>query len=85
MGKLWKYFAVFMCSSLSYADPVPIWDSHLHYNAFDAQLFKPQTIINKLKANHIEKAAITSNPPLLVQRLKKIDPDRILYLALMKA
>lgn len=62
------------------ASPIKIWDTHLHYNAMDAQIFKPQTIVQKLEINQIEKAMVTSNPPMLVQQLKKASPDRILPL-----
>lgn len=67
-------------SPLIYAENITIWDTHLHYNAFDSQILKPETIIQKLKSNHIEKAVVTSNPPLLVQTLKNHDPSLILPL-----
>lgn len=58
-------------------EALPIYDTHLHYNRWDASLFKPDTILRKLKNQRIPAAWVTSNPPLLVQTLKKRGPHRI--------
>jgi len=40
----------------------PLFDSHLHYSAEDAQHFIPQAILNLLDKNSIPYAAVTGTP-----------------------
>jgi len=58
----------------------PLIDAHLHYNAVDAAEYSPQQIIEKLDQNNIMRAAVTSMPPQLVQRLHRHAPERIIPL-----
>jgi len=58
----------------------PLFDVHLHFNEQDAKQFTPEQIINTLQQQNIKHAVITSRPPLLIQRLYKLAPDRIIPL-----
>ncbi len=58
----------------------PLFDSHLHYSAEDAQRFNPQTIIGLLDKNAIRYAAVTGTPPEHVSKLYQLAPERIVPL-----
>ena len=61
----------------SYVSAQPLFDTHLHYSADDAQRFKPQDILEKLDKNNIQYAAVTGAPPEHVSQLYKLAPERI--------
>ena len=54
-----------------------LFDAHLHYTASDAARFSPEDIIRMLDDAGISRAAITSQPPALVDRLVAAAPQRI--------
>jgi len=54
-----------------------VFDAHLHYTARDAARFSPTGIIHILDDAGISHAAITSQPPALVERLVAVAPQRI--------
>ena len=58
----------------------PLFDSHLHYSAEDAQRFNPQAIIDLLDKNAIRYAAVTGTPPEHVSKLYHLAPARIVPL-----
>jgi predicted TIM-barrel fold metal-dependent hydrolase len=55
----------------------PFFDTHLHYNAADAQVFSPQNIIDKLNRSNIRYAVVTGIPSSHTRTLYKYAPDRI--------
>ena len=57
-----------------------LFDAHLHYTARDADRFSPAGIIRLLDDAGISHAAITSQPPALVERLVAAEPQRIVPL-----
>jgi len=54
-----------------------LFDAHLHYTARDADRFSSAGIVRKLDDAGISHAAITSQPPALVERLVAAAPQRI--------
>lgn len=56
----------------------PLFDTHLHYNAADAQVFSPQDIIDKLDRNGIRYAVVTGVPAAQTRALYRHAPERIL-------
>ena len=58
----------------------PLFDSHLHYSAEDAQRFNPQAILHLLDKNTIPYAAVTGTPSANVSRLYHLAPERIVPL-----
>lgn len=56
----------------------PLFDTHLHDNAVDAQA--PGTILEILARNGIERAVVTSIPPERVLALYRLAPGRIVPL-----
>lgn len=58
----------------------PLFDSHLHYSAEDAQHFKPQAILDLLNNNAIPYAVVTGTPSQQVSNLYRHAPDRIVPL-----
>jgi predicted TIM-barrel fold metal-dependent hydrolase len=58
----------------------PLFDSHLHYTAEDAQRFTPQEILHLLDNNSIAYAAVTGTPPAHVSKLYRMAPERIVPL-----
>jgi hypothetical protein len=57
-----------------------LFDAHLHYTAGDAARFSPSDIIRLLDEAGVSRAAITSQPPELVERLAAAAPQRIVPL-----
>ena len=57
---------------------LPLFDSHLHYDAADAAQFDPQQIIGKLADNDIRHAVVTSTPASHAAGLYRHAPERIL-------
>jgi predicted TIM-barrel fold metal-dependent hydrolase len=55
----------------------PLFDTHLHYNAADAQVFSPQAIIDKLDKNDIRYAVVTGIPSSQTRMLYRHAPERI--------
>ena len=55
----------------------PLIDGHVHYNAADAQVYRPQDIIARLDNNGIRYAVVTSTPASHAAALYKHAPDRI--------
>jgi hypothetical protein len=53
-----------------------LFDAHLHYTASDAARFSPMDIIRILDDAGISRAAITGQPPALVERLRAAAPQR---------
>ena len=58
----------------------PLFDSHLHYAAEDAQHFNPQEILQLLDKNAIPYAAVTGTPSAHVSKLYHMAPERIVPL-----
>lgn len=58
----------------------PLFDSHLHYSAEDAQRFNPQAILHLLDKNTIPFAAVTGTPSAHVSKLYHLAPERIVPL-----
>ena len=58
----------------------PLFDTHLHYNAGDAEHLSPQQIIAILDRNSIEQALVTGMPAQYAMQLHRQAPDRILPL-----
>lgn len=58
----------------------PLFDSHLHYNAENAERYTPAEIVAKFNADGIKAAAVTSRPPELVLRLYEEAPGQVLPL-----
>ena len=58
----------------------PLFDSHLHYTAEDAQSFTPQEILQLLDNNAIPYAAVTGTPSAHVSKLYHLAPERIVPL-----
>jgi len=58
----------------------PLFDTHLHYNARDAEHFSPQQIIAMLDRNSIENALVTGTPAQHAIQLQQQAPARILPL-----
>jgi len=58
----------------------PLFDSHLHYTAEDAQHFTPQEILHLLKKNAIPYAAVTGTPSVHMNMLYQLAPNRIVPL-----
>ena len=69
--------AAVLTSSLS---AEPLFDTHLHYNARDAERFSPQQIIATLERNAIAHALVTSMPAHHALQLHQLAPKRILPL-----
>jgi len=55
----------------------PLFDSHLHYSAEDARIFKPKDIIERLTKHSISYAAVTGTPAQHVTNLYQYAPERI--------
>jgi hypothetical protein len=74
-----KLFLLVMLFALACQDMLAqeLFDAHLHYTAHDAARFSPQDIIRILDDAGIAHAAITSQPPTLVERLVAVAPQRI--------
>ena len=58
----------------------PLFDSHLHYSAEDAQRFTPHEILQLLDKNAIPYAAVTGTPSSHVSSLYHLAPERIVPL-----
>lgn len=58
----------------------PLFDSHLHYSAEDAQRFNPQAILHLLDKNTIPYAVIIGTPSVHVSKLYHLAPERIVPL-----
>ena len=58
----------------------PLFDTHLHYNALDAERFSPQQIIAILDRNSIQYALVTGIPAQQAILLQQQAPTRILPL-----
>jgi len=57
--------------------PLFVFDTHLHYNAGHAHLYREEDIRQIFDQNNISHAIITSNPPELALKLYKTAPDII--------
>ena len=71
------------CLAALFVSPLsaqPLFDTHLHYNARDAEQFNPQQIIATLDRNSIQKALVTSMPAQYAMQLHRQAPLRILPL-----
>jgi len=55
----------------------PLFDSHLHYTAGDAQHFNPQAILHLLDQNAITYAAVIGAPSIHLSKLYQLAPERI--------
>lgn len=58
----------------------PLFDTHLHYTADDAQPFTPQDVLHLLDKNAIPYAAITAAPSVHMSELYRMAPGRIVPL-----
>lgn len=76
-----KYIGCFL-AALFASTPVaePLFDTHLHYNARDAEHFSPRQIITVLDRNSIQYALVTGIPARLALELQQQAPARILPL-----
>lgn len=59
------------------AQTLPIFDAHLHYDADQQAIFKPEAVINILDRNHVVAALVTGIPPGNVLSLRAVAPARI--------
>lgn len=62
------------------AQPLPLFDSHLHYSQYDAESISPQAVVQKLDKNGVRYAAVTGTPATHVRALHQYAPDRIVPL-----
>jgi len=60
------------------AEPIPLFDTHLHYNTDAMQQFAPQAVIQQLDSAGIEKVLVSSTDDRGTQELLKLAPDRVL-------
>ena len=58
----------------------PLFDSHLHYSAQDAQQFNAQAILHLLDNNTITYASVTGTPSTHLSQLYQLAPERIVLL-----
>ncbi len=58
----------------------PFFDTHLHYNAADAELFSAEEIVSRLQQNGVTYAAVTSTPTDHSLALYKQAPQQIIPL-----
>ena len=58
-------------------DPLPIFDTHVHYNEDDWILYPAPVIIQKMDAADVPRALVSSSPDDGTRKLYKLDPDRI--------
>lgn len=58
----------------------PLFDTHLHYSANDAQHLTPQAVLQLLDKNAIAYAAVTGTPSAHVHKLYQLAPNRIVPL-----
>lgn len=58
----------------------PLFDSHLHYTAEDAQHYNPQAILHLLDKNAIRYAVVIGTPFSQVSKLSQLAPERIVPL-----
>ena len=58
----------------------PLFDSHLHYTAQDAQLFNPQAVLHLLDKSAIPYAVVTGTPSVHLSKLYHRAPERIVPL-----
>ena len=60
------------------AEPLKLFDTHLHFNASHSRDWKASQIIDILNRNNVRHAVITSSPPEHVIQLARQYPGRIL-------
>ena len=76
-----KYIGCFLASLFaSTLAAEPLFDTHLHYNARDAEHLSPQQILTVLDRNSIQYALVTGMPARLALELHQQAPARILPL-----
>ena len=76
-----KYMGCFLASLFaSTLVAEPLFDTHLHYNARDAEHVSPQQILIVLDRNSIQSALVTGIPARLALELQQQAPARILPL-----
>lgn len=68
---------VILLHAMTAAAGQPLFDSHLHYNADDADRFAPGDIVAILRANDVRRALITGSPPEQALRLYRAAPELI--------
>lgn len=59
------------------AEPIPLFDTHLHYNTDAVGQFDPQAVIQKLDSAGIEKVLVSSTDDSGTQELLKLAPSRV--------
>lgn len=60
------------------AEPMPIFDSHLHYGGEDVKAFTPEEVMAIFDRNHVTHALISSTPNDGTEALYRHAPDRII-------
>ena len=68
---------VLTCASSAGAE-LPLFDTHLHYNSDHTRHFPPAAVVEILHAEGVINAVVTARPPVLVQQLHELAPDRII-------
>ena len=68
--------AALLIGTAVHADQL-VFDTHVHYNEQDAQVFTPEQIIGLLREHHVERALVTSTPAQQAASLYRLDPERI--------
>ena len=58
-------------------DPLPIFDTHVHYNADAWESYPSEEIIRKMETARVPRALVSSSPDEGTRRLYEFDPDRI--------
>jgi hypothetical protein len=62
-------------------NPLPVMiDAHAHYSAPDAAVLPPEAVLAKLDAAGVQRMAVTSSPPQLVQDSYRHMTDRVIPL-----
>ena len=59
------------------SDPLPIFDTHIHYNDDAWASYPPAVIIQKMANASVPRALVSSSPDAGTRQLYELDPDRI--------
>ncbi|MEM7348632.1 MAG: amidohydrolase family protein, partial [Chloroflexota bacterium] len=64
-------------ASMAVDEPLPIFDTHLHYNLSDWNVYFPPQAIAKMEQANVFRALVSSSPDDGTRMLHAVDPDRI--------
>lgn len=59
------------------AEPLPIFDTHVHYSRDAWSVFSPRQIVDKLDASNVWRALVSSSPDEGTRMLYAVAPERI--------